>query len=204
MMSCACRLIVRATARSAPNGTAELCGSADELARVGHPYSAGSTCWAIDATVAMICNCLPFAPIFAVKTSGNRHAGGAARLRSQVDAQLRTQAAEWHQFTASADLSTASALERTARRFLVNQRYHAESLINVVQVDGGRTVTNDSSVVGLEGGAAPQPRRAGGPARLPRGPVDRLGARGGKHAGVGPADLTSTTVGSERCASETR
>ncbi len=94
--------------------------------------------------------------------------GTGARLRSQVDAQLRTQAAEWHQFAASADLSTASALERTAQRFLVNQRYHAESLINVVQVDGGRTVTNDSSVVGLE---AERRHSRGGPAGLLDSPV---------------------------------
>jgi two-component system, OmpR family, sensor kinase len=96
------------------------------------------------------------------------YSGTGARLRSQVDAQLRTQAAEWHQFTTGADLSTATALERTAKRFIANQRYHAESLISVVQVDGGRTVSNASELIGRE-----QDRElsAGGPVVLFGSPV---------------------------------
>ena len=65
------------------------------------------------------------------------YSGTGARLRSQIDAQLRTQAAEWRLFAATADLSTPAALERTAQRFIASQRYHAESLINIVQVNGG-------------------------------------------------------------------
>ena len=75
------------------------------------------------------------------------YGGTGARLRSQIDAQLRTQAAEWRLFTATADLSTPTALERTAQRFIASQRYHAESLINIVQVNGGRIVSNASDVL---------------------------------------------------------
>ena len=78
------------------------------------------------------------------------YGGTGARLRSQIDTQLRTQAAEWRLFTATADLSTPAALERTARRFIASQRYHAESLINIVQVNGGRTVSNASDVLDRE------------------------------------------------------
>jgi two-component system, OmpR family, sensor kinase len=78
------------------------------------------------------------------------YSGTGSRLRSQIDAQLRTQAAEWRLFTATADLSTPAALERSAQRFIASQRYHAESLINIVQVNGGRTVSNASDVLDRE------------------------------------------------------
>ncbi len=78
------------------------------------------------------------------------YSGTTARLRSQIDAQLRTQAGEWRQFTAGADLSTPAGLERTARRFIAAQRYHAEALITAVQVDGGRTVSSDPELIGRE------------------------------------------------------
>jgi signal transduction histidine kinase len=78
------------------------------------------------------------------------YTGTAARLRSQIDAQLRTQSAEWRQFTAKADLSTPASLQQVARRFIAGQRYHAESLVNIVQVNGGGTITNDPELVGLE------------------------------------------------------
>ena len=68
--------------------------------------------------------------------------GTSARLRSQIDAGLLTQAAEWHQFTAGQSFSTPTALERVARRFLASQRYHAESLVIVVQVSGGLTLSS--------------------------------------------------------------
>jgi two-component system, OmpR family, sensor kinase len=78
------------------------------------------------------------------------YSGTTARLRSQIDAQLRTQAGEWRQFAAGADLSTPAALERTARRFIGAQRYHAEALITAVQVNGGQTVSSDLELVGRE------------------------------------------------------
>ena len=75
------------------------------------------------------------------------YSGTGSRLRSQVDAQLRTQAAEWRQSSAGADLSTPQALEAAAQRFINAQRYHAEALIIAAQVNGGRTVSNDSEVL---------------------------------------------------------
>jgi signal transduction histidine kinase len=73
-----------------------------------------------------------------------------SRLRSQLDAQLRTQAAEWRRFIAGDDLSTPAALLRVANRFIAAQGYHAESLIVVVQVPGVRPVSNDAEVVARE------------------------------------------------------
>jgi signal transduction histidine kinase len=78
------------------------------------------------------------------------YSGTAARLRAEVDAELRTQAAEWRQFRAGADVSTPAALERAAARFLAGQRYHAESLIFAIQANGGRTVSNSSDIVDVE------------------------------------------------------
>ena len=45
---------------------------------------------------------------------------------------------------------TPAALERTARRFIAGQRYHAEALITAVQVNGGGTVSSDPELVGRE------------------------------------------------------
>jgi len=70
-----------------------------------------------------------------------------SRLRAQIDSQLRTQLSEWQQFSTRSDLSHAAALERTATRFIAAQRYHAESLLIVVQVAGGRTVSNNSALL---------------------------------------------------------
>ena len=75
-----------------------------------------------------------------------------SRLRSQLDAQLRTQSAEWHQFIAGADLSTPAAVRARATTFIRAQRYHAESLIIVVQVAGGPIVGNDAEALVSEQG----------------------------------------------------
>ena len=106
------------------------------------------------------------------------YSGTGARLRSQIDAQLRTQAGEWRQFTAGADLSTPAALERTARRFIAGQRYHAESLITVVQVNGGRTVSKRPRAGRSGGGPRADAGRPGGTVRRARRPLDRDGRRG--------------------------
>jgi signal transduction histidine kinase len=76
--------------------------------------------------------------------------GTAARMRAQIDAQLETQLAEWRQSTAAANLSTPRLLEQTAARFIAGQRYHAESLLIVVQPLLGRTVSNHPDLVALE------------------------------------------------------
>ncbi len=78
------------------------------------------------------------------------YSGTGSRLRDQIDAQLRTQYAEWRQFTAAAHLSTPAALEHAARRFIAAQRYHAESLIIAVQVRGSATVSNNPAILALE------------------------------------------------------
>jgi signal transduction histidine kinase len=76
--------------------------------------------------------------------------GATARLQTQIDGQLRTQLAEWRQLTARSDLSTSAALERTARQFIAGQRYHAESLLVVVQPAGGVTVSNNADLLAAE------------------------------------------------------
>ena len=78
------------------------------------------------------------------------YSGTTSRLRAQIDSQLRTQLSEWRQFTARADVSTPAALERTAAQFLAAQRYHAESLLIVVQALGGRTVSNNAELIARE------------------------------------------------------
>jgi signal transduction histidine kinase len=90
------------------------------------------------------------------------YSGTGARLRSQIDTQLRTQAAEWHQSTAGADLSTPAGLERAARRFIAAQRYHAESLLAAIQVNGGQTISNDSELIGREEDRERSPGATGG------------------------------------------
>ncbi|MGZ4288508.1 MAG: sensor histidine kinase [Solirubrobacteraceae bacterium] len=78
------------------------------------------------------------------------YSGTGSRLSAQIDTGLRLQISEWNQFAARADLSTPAALERTARRFIAAQRYHAASRIFVVQLSGGSRVTNDSTILELE------------------------------------------------------
>ena len=78
------------------------------------------------------------------------YSGTGSRLRGQLDAQLRTQAAEWHQATARTDLSTPAGVEQAATNFIAAQRYHAEALIIAVQARGGRTVSNNADVVARE------------------------------------------------------
>jgi two-component system, OmpR family, sensor kinase len=78
------------------------------------------------------------------------YSGTTSRLRAQIDSQLRTQLSEWRQFTARTDLSTPAALDRTAAQFIAAQRYHAESLLIVVQAVGGRTVSNNAELIARE------------------------------------------------------
>ena len=73
-----------------------------------------------------------------------------SRLRAQIDSELRTQVSEWTQSTAHADLATPGALTRAADQFIAAQRYHAESLLIVVQVAGGPTVSNNPKLLARE------------------------------------------------------
>jgi two-component system, OmpR family, sensor kinase len=76
--------------------------------------------------------------------------GTSSRLVAQIDSELRIQASEWRQFTAHADLLTPAAVQRAATQFIAAQRYHAESLLIVVQVTGGRTVSNNPELLARE------------------------------------------------------
>lgn len=78
------------------------------------------------------------------------YSGTSARLQAEIDSQLHTQLAEWRQLTARADLSTPSLLERSARQFIADQRYHAESLVIVVQAVGAPAVSNSADVLAAE------------------------------------------------------
>jgi two-component system OmpR family sensor kinase len=73
-----------------------------------------------------------------------------ADLRNRIDRDLVAQVAEWRQTTTAADLSSPGALEAAARRFVAGQRYHPESRIFVIGVNGGGTVTNHPTVVSGE------------------------------------------------------
>ena len=73
-----------------------------------------------------------------------------AQLRAQIDSQLGTQVAEWRQFADHRDLSSPASLERTANQFIASQRYHAESLLIVIQAAGGRTVSNNPGLLARE------------------------------------------------------
>jgi two-component system, OmpR family, sensor kinase len=76
--------------------------------------------------------------------------GTSARLQAQIDSQLRIQVAEWHQLTASSDLSTPAALTSTAQEFIRGQRYHAESLFIVIQAPGMPTVSSNADLLAAE------------------------------------------------------
>jgi signal transduction histidine kinase len=73
-----------------------------------------------------------------------------SRLRAQIDAQLRTQVSEWQQAVAHVDVSKPVTLERAARRFIADQHYHSESLLIVLDVAGGSTVTSDPKLLSRE------------------------------------------------------
>lgn len=78
------------------------------------------------------------------------YSGTGSRLQGQLDNQLRTQVAEWHQVTSGADVSSPGALTTLAQRFIAGQRYHAEALIIAIQVLGRQTVTNDPEILALD------------------------------------------------------
>lgn len=78
------------------------------------------------------------------------YSGVGARLVSQIDGDLHTQLASFNQFRTPAGVSSPAALERTAGAYLALQRYHAESLIFVVQVTDGPIVSNDPELLGQE------------------------------------------------------
>ncbi len=78
------------------------------------------------------------------------YSGTTSRLRGQIDSQLRIQESEWRAFSAHLALSTPAALEAAASRFLAAQRYHAEALVTVVEVSGGRPVSSNAGLLAAE------------------------------------------------------
>jgi heavy metal sensor kinase len=78
------------------------------------------------------------------------YSGTSSRLRSQIDTQLRTQLAEWRQFTAGTTLSDRAHLAAAARRFIASQRYHAEALVILAQVNGRPSLTNFPELLAAE------------------------------------------------------
>lgn len=70
-----------------------------------------------------------------------------AELEGRIDDELSEQFAEFEQHTAGRDLSRPSSLERAARSFIDSQRYHAESRIFLIDVDGDREVTSHPELI---------------------------------------------------------
>ena len=62
--------------------------------------------------------------------------------------------------------------QRTAARFIAGQRYHAASLIIVVQVNGGRTVSSDPEIIDREESRAEGIARGAGLLATPPGLSD--------------------------------
>lgn len=130
------------------------------------------------------------------------YSGTTSRLRSQIDTQLRTQVSEWRQLTAGSDLSTPGALERTASRFIASQRYHAESLLIVIQAKGGRTVSNNSELIAREGTREQNSPDVPGLLKAPDGLSDASAAEAGSvRVMTTPVDYAGRRVGTLRVAS---
>lgn len=106
------------------------------------------------------------------------YGGTTSRLRAQIDSQLRTQRLEWRQFTAGSDLSTPAAVQRAGSRFIASQRYHAESVVIVVQAAGAHTVSNYRELLGRD--------------------QDAPGARGLLNAPMGLVDASVAEAGTMR------
>jgi two-component system, OmpR family, sensor kinase len=77
------------------------------------------------------------------------HERTGSDLQRGIDSNLREQFAEFKQEGPHGTVTPAE-LERGARRFLSSQRYHPESRIFLIQVNGGPDVTNQRLVVERE------------------------------------------------------
>ena len=101
--------------------------------------------------------------------------GTGARLRDQIDADLTAQVAEWQQLRRGGDLSTPSRVERVARRFIDSQSYHPASRVFIVDVAGGRPVTNHPDILERELEREEREEESGEEEELPDGLVDAPG-----------------------------
>jgi signal transduction histidine kinase len=124
-----------------------------------------------------------------------------SRLRAQIDSELRTQISEWRQLTAQSDVSTSALLERAARRFIATQRYHAESLLIVVQVADGQTVTNNPGLLADEEARERRTPETAGLLDSPQGlSTASVAEAGGMRILATPIKSGSRTVGTLRVA----
>jgi signal transduction histidine kinase len=98
--------------------------------------------------------------------------GTGSRLRDRIDSDLTAQVAEWGQFSRGSDLATPSRVERTARRFIASQSYHPASRIFLIDVAGGRPVTNHPDILERELEREEREERSGEEEELPDGLVD--------------------------------
>ena len=73
--------------------------------------------------------------------------GTGSRLRDRIDSDLTSQVAEWEQLRHGSELSTPRRVERAARRFIDSQSYHPASRVFIVEVAGGRPVTNHPDIL---------------------------------------------------------
>jgi two-component system OmpR family sensor kinase len=73
--------------------------------------------------------------------------GTGARLRDQIDLDLKSQLAEFDQATRGRDLSNAAAVQRAGRDFIASQAYHAASRVLVIDPVAGSPVTNHSNIL---------------------------------------------------------
>ena len=132
------------------------------------------------------------------------YSGTGSRLRAQIDSNLRTQVAEWTQYSAHADISTPSALEHAAEGFLEDQRYHASSSIYLVQINGGEPVTNESGVIRGEEERERHGADERGLLNAPLGLAQRVGGRGRQHARADASGRRRAADRSGRSASRRR
>jgi two-component system OmpR family sensor kinase len=77
------------------------------------------------------------------------HERAGSDLQARIDSNLKEQFGEFQQ-ESSKGVSSARQLERASRSFIASQRYHPESRIFLIQVAGGKNVTNEKRVVERE------------------------------------------------------
>jgi signal transduction histidine kinase len=77
------------------------------------------------------------------------HERSGSELQGRVDSNLKEQYGEFRLSTPE-QVRTPAELTRAARSFIASQRYHPESRIFLIEVAGGRDVTNEKRVVERE------------------------------------------------------
>src|SRR5207237_349936 len=79
------------------------------------------------------------------------HQRAGSDLQGRIDSNLREQVAEFQQNSVGS-VERPAQLARAARSFISSQRYHPESRIFLIQVNGGRNITNEQNVIDEEAG----------------------------------------------------